>query len=169
MLGTEKVILSEMSVPGTDRRIYTITKKIGMVVTGIIPDGRALVEEARSESASFQESYGFPIPGKVLAERLAQHMFNNTVYPVARPFGCTAIIAAFDDTKGPSLYSIDASGQCYGYFGCASGKGRQIARNEIEKLEPKKQVCKDVAFSLAKTQSSFYTKIVLDCANAMKK
>jgi 20S proteasome subunit alpha 7 len=150
MLGTEKVVLSEMTVPGSDRRIYSITKKIGMVVTGIIPDGRALVEKARSESATFQESFGFPISGKVLAERIAQHMYENTIYPSARPFGCTAIIASFEESKGPALYSVDASGLCYGYFGCAWGKGRQTARNEIEKLEAKKIPCKDAAFSLAK-------------------
>lgn len=28
---------------------------------------------------------------------------------------------------------VEPSGACYEYYGCASGRGRQIARNEIEK------------------------------------
>ena len=28
---------------------------------------------------------------------------------------------------------IEPSGACYQYYGCASGRGKQLARNEIEK------------------------------------
>ena len=150
ILGTEKVVVSEMTVPASDHRIYTITKQIGMVVTGVIPDGRALVERAKEEGASFQKQYGIPISGKILAERLSQYMHMNTLYLWARPFGCTVVIAAFEEAKGPSLFMIDSGGLCYSYFGCSSGKGRQIARNEIEKLVPKNITCKEAAFNMAK-------------------
>ena len=150
MLGTEKIILSEMAVLGTDHRIYSITKQIGMVVTGVIPDGRALIERAREESASFQKHYGIPITGKVLSSRLGEYMHMNTIRLGARPFGCTIILSSFDEVNGPALYMIDSSGQCYGYFGCAAGKGRQMARNEIEKLNPKNLSCKEAALQLAK-------------------
>lgn len=35
--------------------------------------------------------------------------------------------------KGLKLYMIEPSGACYEYYGCASGRGKQLARNEIEK------------------------------------
>ena len=150
LLGTEKLIVSEMMVSGSDRRVYSVTKQIGMVITGLLPDGRCLIDRAKEESASFQKQYGIPITGKVLADRIAQFMHMNTIYLWARPYGCNIIIAAFDEVTGPSMHLIDPSGQCYGYFGCAAGKGRQIARNEIEKLNPKNLTCKEAAFNLAK-------------------
>ena len=42
-------------------------------------------------------------------------------------------MATHDHLKGFGLYMIEPSGQCYEYYGCASGRGKQIARNEIEK------------------------------------
>ena len=37
--------------------------------------------------------------------------------------------------KGFQLYMIEPSGACYQYYGCASGRGKQYARNEIEKTK----------------------------------
>ena len=34
---------------------------------------------------------------------------------------------------GPSLWMVEPSGSCYQYYGCASGRGKQLTRNEIEK------------------------------------
>jgi 20S proteasome subunit alpha 7 len=150
MLGTEKLVVSEMMVSGSDRRVYAITKQIAMVFTGIIPDGRCLVERAREESASFQKNFGIPITGKVLAERIAGFVHMNTIHMWARPYGCTVVIASFDELNGPQLHLIDSSGQCYGYFGCSSGKGRQTVRNEIEKLNPKNMSCKEAAYYVTK-------------------
>jgi 20S proteasome subunit alpha 7 len=150
MLGAEKTVVSDLSIPGTDRRIYSINKQIGMVLTGLIPDGRALVQKARSESTSYYEFHGVPIPGKVLAERVASVIHNNTMRSWSRPYGVVVIFASFDKFNGPALHMIDAAGQCYGYFGCAAGKERQMARNEIEKLSLKDLTCRDAAFQLAR-------------------
>ena len=35
--------------------------------------------------------------------------------------------------KGLGLYMVEPSGTVYEYYGCASGRGKQIARNELEK------------------------------------
>lgn len=150
ILGAEKTILSELTIPGTDHRIYSINNHIGMVVTGVVPDGRALVQRARKESDSFRDFHGIPITGKVLAERLSSFMHTNTIYAWLRPFGSIVIIASYDEYNGPALHMIDASGQCYGYFGCASGKERQMARNEIEKLNPRNLSCKEALPHLSK-------------------
>lgn len=84
-----------------------------------------------------------------------------TLYSSVRPFGITAIIAGWDAEtdvdvdgivgKGPSvgsggrtqgvkqggpyLYMIEPSGSYWGYYGAATGKGRQAAKAELEKLE----------------------------------
>ncbi len=32
-----------------------------------------------------------------------------------------------------SLWMVEPSGACYQYYGCASGRGKQLVRNEIER------------------------------------
>jgi 20S proteasome subunit alpha 7 len=74
-----------------------------------------------------------------------------TLYSSVRPFGITAEIdvdgavgsgpksGAGGKTKGvkeggPYLYMIEPSGLYWGYYGAATGKGRQAAKAELEKL-----------------------------------
>ncbi len=57
----------------------------------------------------------------------------STVYASYRPFGCSVILASHDNIKGLGLYMVEPSGTVYEYYGCASGRGKQLARNEIEK------------------------------------
>jgi 20S proteasome subunit alpha 7 len=57
----------------------------------------------------------------------------STVYASYRPFGTSLILAGHDTLKGFGLYMIEPSGSSFEYYGCASGRGKQLARNEIEK------------------------------------
>jgi 20S proteasome subunit alpha 7 len=84
-----------------------------------------------------------------------------TLYSSVRPFGITAIVAGWDSELevpvdgqvgngpsigaggkaegkkygGPGLYMIEPSGMYWGYYGAATGKGRQTAKAELEKLD----------------------------------
>lgn len=71
ILGTEKIVLNKMMVSGTDKRVFSVTKQIGSVVNGIIPDGRAMMHRAREECEQYEKMFGIKIPGAVLAERIA--------------------------------------------------------------------------------------------------
>lgn len=80
-----------------------------------------------------------------------------TLYNSVRPFGVTAILGGWDTEAslpvdgqvgsgpatatdanaprgGPALYMIEPSGLYWGYYGAATGKGRQAAKAELEKL-----------------------------------
>lgn len=84
-----------------------------------------------------------------------------TLYSSVRPFGITAIVGGWDSDAevgvdgqvgtgptvgsggkaqgvkegGPYLYMIEPSGLYWGYYGAATGKGRQSAKAELEKLK----------------------------------
>lgn len=47
--------------------------------------------------------------------------------------GTSMILGTWSPNKNYALYMIEPSGQCFEYYGCASGRGKQLARNEIEK------------------------------------
>ena len=99
----------------------------------MIPDGRALMYRGREEAKQYLDNFGIKVPGSIISERLANAMQMNTVYSYQRPYGASMIIATHDIMKGPALWMIEPSGSCFQYYGCAAGRGRQLARNEIEK------------------------------------
>lgn len=134
VLACEKLVISKLLVDGSNRRIYNADRHAGVATAGLAPDGRQVVARACDESAAYKRFYGEQIPGHVLTERVANyvHMFN--LYWSFRPFGSTALLATYDKT-GPALSVVETSGNAFRYFGTAVGKGRQAARNEIEKLK----------------------------------
>ncbi|MDI1491201.1 MAG: putative proteasome subunit alpha type-7 [Ramalina farinacea] len=161
ILATEKIITSKLLRPGANRRIATVDRNIGVVSAGLVPDGRHFVSRARDEASSWRSTYKAPIPVKALAGRLGSYVQAYTLYSSVRPFGITAIVGGWDtdaETKvdgqvgigpavgsggkvdgakkgGPGLYMIEPSGLYWGYYGAATGKGRQAAKAELEKLD----------------------------------
>jgi 20S proteasome subunit alpha 7 len=67
-------------------------------------------------------------------ERVGAYVHAYTSYGSVRPFGISTIVGSIDKT-GPQLYVIEPSGAYYGYRACAVGKGRQLAKTELEKLD----------------------------------
>ena len=66
-----------------------------------------------------------------------------------RPFGVCTLLAAFDH-NGPQLYMVDPAGTMHKYYATAVGKGRQAAKNELEKLKMQDMTCKEAVFAAAK-------------------
>ena len=135
MYGALQPQVSKMLVAGSNRRIFGLDSHAGIAVTGLSADGRQLVNRAREEAQSYADSYGSKVVPSILANRLALYMHYFTLHASLRPFGSTALIAAFDeDLKTPELYMMEPSGVCFRYFGCAAGKGAQAAKTELEKV-----------------------------------
>jgi len=149
VFAVEKIIQSKLLEPGSNRRILTIDKHIGMVAAGLVPDARQIANRARKEAAGYKDFYDDEIPIRVLNERVSNFVQMYTLYAYIRPFGCAAIIGGID-RKGPQLYMIEPSGISWGYFGCAAGKAAQAAKTEIEKLDLKKLTCEEAVIEAAK-------------------
>ncbi|KAF3911122.1 hypothetical protein AA313_de0207130 [Arthrobotrys entomopaga] len=146
ILACEKLITSKLLVPGSNKRISTVDRHIGIVrptsfpeippsiaTSGLIPDGKHFINRARDEAISWRRNFKDSVPIASLADRMGSYAQAYTLYSSVRPFGITAIVAGGDD-DGPGLYMIEPSGLYWGYFGAATGKGRQAAKSEIEKL-----------------------------------
>lgn len=133
VFAVEKLITSKLLVPKKNTKIQVIDRHIGCVYSGLIPDGRHLVNRGREEASNFKKSYGKPVPVPVFADRLGQYVQAHTLYNSVRPFGVSAIFGGID-AEGPHLYMLEPSGAYWGYKGAATGKGRQSAKAELEKL-----------------------------------
>lgn len=161
VLAVEKIISSKLLKPGANKRISSVDRNVGVVSSGLVPDGRHFVSRARDEASSWRSTYKGPIPIAALASRLGGYVQAYTLYSSVRPFGITAIVGGWDSEAelpvdgqvgsgpkvgsggkvegakagGPGLYMIEPSGLYWGYYGAATGKGRQTAKSELEKLD----------------------------------
>ncbi|KIP12651.1 hypothetical protein PHLGIDRAFT_27089 [Phlebiopsis gigantea 11061_1 CR5-6] len=134
VLAVEKIIHSKLLVPEANRRIQNLDKHLGMATSGFQADGRSLANRGRDEATSYRDYYRQPSPVKEVVNRLSMYVQAYTLYSSVRPFGVSAIIGGVDKT-GPRLFIVEPSGVAYGYHGAAVGKGRQLAKTEIEKLK----------------------------------
>ncbi|KAH9965725.1 20S proteasome subunit [Russula dissimulans] len=149
VLAVEKLVHSKLLVPGANRRIQTIDRHIGLAGSGLLADGRHLANRARDEAANYRDNYRQPTALKALSDRLSLYVQAYTLYSSVRPFGCSTIIGGVDN-NGPSIYVIEPSGVFYGYHGAAVGKGRQLAKTELEKLKLSELSTREAVFEAAR-------------------
>ncbi|KAL4075974.1 proteasome subunit alpha type-3 [Scleroderma citrinum] len=134
VLAVEKLIHSKLLVPGANRRIQAIDRHIGMATAGLLADGRNIANRARDEGANIRSIWREAPTVQRITERIALYAQAYTLYSSVRPFGISTIFGGVDKT-GPSLYVVEPSGVSLGYHGAAVGKGRQLAKTELEKLK----------------------------------
>eukprot|EP01012_Entosiphon_sulcatum_P034311 TRINITY_DN43496_c0_g1_i1.p1 TRINITY_DN43496_c0_g1~~TRINITY_DN43496_c0_g1_i1.p1 ORF type:complete len:245 (-),score=35.84 TRINITY_DN43496_c0_g1_i1:76-810(-) len=142
VLATEKILASRMLVEGSSKRTFAVDEQAGVAVVGLLADGRAAANKARSECADYRKYYGVPIDGHVLADRIAMTIHMCTTYWRMRPYGCALLVASYAE-DGPQLYMVDPSGAAWGYHGCALGKGKQVAKTELEKTKLGELTCRE--------------------------
>lgn len=148
VLAVEKIHSSRMLENGSNNRIHAVDLQAGVCICGMLPDGRAIIQRARAEAESSRESFSTPILGSTLASRLGEFMHAYTTHYYYRPFGCSPIIASYAD-DGPQLYVCDPSGTVAGYYGAALGKGKTIAKTELEKIDFANLTCEEAVTKLA--------------------
>jgi 20S proteasome subunit alpha 7 len=151
VLGVEKILMSKLLKPGSNKQIATLGEHQGMVFSGWAPDARQLVAQGRHEIQNYKDTFGICIPPALLAERLAQYVHYFTLHGGLRPFGIGAMVCGYDaETKTHALHMIEPNGVQYRYFGAALGKGRMGAKTEIEKLDLKNITCREALKHIAK-------------------
>jgi len=150
VFGVEKQVISPMIVEGSSSRIFTVGRNAGMAIAGVMADARQLVNRARKEANEWRSMYLDPIPPKILNERISAYVQFYTLFAHLRPFGCSALIAGYDERDGAKLYMVDPSGVSYGYYGASIGKNKSAAKTEIEKLNLKELSCKEAIVEVSK-------------------
>jgi len=136
---TSKKVEDKLIDASSVTRMHTITPTIGVVMTGRVPDARALVYKARSIAADFEFDNGYSVPVRHLSNELANYNQVFTQHAYKRVPGCSVMLAAIDDELGPRLYLVDPAGACYGYKAAATGNKEQEAMSTLEKLMKEKE------------------------------
>lgn len=130
VLAVEKIIGSKLLKPGANKRIATVDRNVGIVTSGLLPDGRHLTSRARDEASSWRRTYKGPIPTSALAGRLGGYVQAYTLYSSVRPFGVTAIMGGWDSELELGVDGQVGAGPSTGGGGkiTVDDKGEKISR-----------------------------------------
>jgi proteasome alpha subunit len=113
-------------------KIYQIDTHIACVATGLVADGRHLVEIAREEAQWNKVRYDEPISVKELVNILCEYKHMYTQFDGVRPFGVVLLVGGID-TAGKHLFSTDPSGAYLGYKAVCEGKKSSDAMTQFTK------------------------------------
>ncbi|MCX6670613.1 MAG: archaeal proteasome endopeptidase complex subunit alpha [Euryarchaeota archaeon] len=113
-------------------KIYQIDTHIACVATGLVADGRHLVEIAREEAQWNKVRYDEPISVKELVNILCEYKHLYTQFDGVRPFGVVLLVGGID-SSGKYLFSTDPSGAYIGYKAICEGKKSDDAMTQFTK------------------------------------
>eukprot|EP00246_Nothoceros_aenigmaticus_P014652 TRINITY_DN5737_c0_g1_i1.p1 TRINITY_DN5737_c0_g1~~TRINITY_DN5737_c0_g1_i1.p1 ORF type:complete len:247 (-),score=46.61 TRINITY_DN5737_c0_g1_i1:414-1154(-) len=130
---TQKKVPDKLLDQASVTHLFTVTKDIGLLATGMQADSCSLVQHARKEASEFRFNMGYEIPVNYLASRLADKSQVYTQHAYMRPLGVAAMIIGIDDELGPQLFKCDPAGHFVGYKATSAGLKEQEAVNFLEK------------------------------------
>ncbi|KAH8357224.1 proteasome subunit alpha type-2 [Drosophila takahashii] len=132
VIATENKHKSPLYEEHSVHRVEMIYKHIGMVYSGMGPDYRLLVKQARKIAQTYFLTYKEPIPVSQLVQRVATLMQEYTQSGGVRPFGVSLLICGWDNGR-PYLYQSDPSGAYFAWKATAMGKNAVNGKTFLEK------------------------------------
>ena len=128
-------------------KVFKIDDHIGMVTSGLVADGRTLVDETRNEAQKYLMTYDEEIPPSVLAKFVSDRCQQFTQYGGVRPYGVSTIAGGVKDGE-PIVYQTDPSGALIQWNAISIGKNGQDISDFLEE-EWEEDLSKDEAIELA--------------------
>lgn len=149
---TQKKVSDKLIDPTSVTRVFKITKYIGMLVTGLMPDARSMVQQARQQAAEFRFKFGYEMPVDYLARTMADKAQVYTQHAYMRPLGVVPILIGVDEERGPQLFKVDPAGYFVGYKATSVGAKETEATTLLEKkIKAKPEMTYDEAVQTAIT------------------
>lgn len=132
VLATENKQKSILYEEHSVHRVEMITDHIGMIYSGMGPDYRLLVRQARKMAQNYYLTYREPIPTSQLVQRVATVMQEYTQSGGVRPFGVSLLICGWDNDR-PYLFQCDPSGAYFAWKATSMGKNSINGKTFLEK------------------------------------
>jgi proteasome alpha subunit len=120
LLVADKRVSERLIISKSVEKIFQIDNHIAAAATGIISDGRILVERAQVTAQQHKVTFDEPIDIKSLVKEICNVKQAYTQYGGARPFGVSILFGGFDDE--PRLFVTDPTGIFFEYKATAIGE-----------------------------------------------
>ncbi len=112
-------------------KVFKVDDHVGIATSGLVADGRTLVDETREEAQRYLMTYDEAIPTNVLAKFVADRCQQFTQYGGVRPYGVSTLSGGVKDGS-PKVYQTDPSGTLNQWTAVAIGKGGEEATEHLE-------------------------------------
>ncbi|MFH0961827.1 MAG: archaeal proteasome endopeptidase complex subunit alpha, partial [archaeon] len=147
VMAADKRITNLLMVPSSIEKIYKIDTHIAIATSGLVADGRKIVDETRVESQRNKIVYGEPIDVVNVVRYVCDMSQLFTQYGGLRPFGVSLLIGGVNGGK-PRLFETDPSGTPTEWKATTLGEGRAEIMEILEK-EHRDGMSSDEAAGLA--------------------
>ncbi|KKN60544.1 hypothetical protein LCGC14_0530820 [marine sediment metagenome] len=111
-------------------KIFQVDDHIGVAISGLHADSRALVNYARVQAQSFRLTYDEPVRLNLLAKTIADMAQQYSQFGGIRPFGCALFFIGID-ASGPQIFTTSPSGIYRSFKAYALGSGEAAAREYL--------------------------------------
>ena len=128
LLIADKRITEQLVVPSSVEKVFQIDEHIGATASGILSDGRILIDRARLMAQQHRVTYDEPIDTASLVKEICDIKQSFTQFGGARPFGVSILFAGINTE--PELFLTDPTGIYFQYKATAIGE----AETEIKEI-----------------------------------
>jgi len=132
VIATDKKVNSVLVDNDDYQKIQMITPSTGFIYSGMGPDFRVIVADARKQAQKYFLTYHEIQPVSQIVRHSALLMQEYTQSGGVRPFGISCLVAGYD-ADGPQLFQVDPSGSSFGWKATAIGKNYINAKNFLER------------------------------------
>ncbi|CAM9644609.1 unnamed protein product [Chrysoparadoxa australica] len=143
VLAAHKKERSCLVVPKSVSKLSGVARHACVAMSGLIPDGRMLVDHARAMTIQHWFEFGELAGIESIASAIASTALSFNGYrrededndkSLARPVGVALLLGGWDHT-GPTLYHVQPSGSFTRWRAKAIGKKSDVAEAKIESLD----------------------------------
>ena len=146
VLVADKRIAEKLIVSSSVEKVFQVDEHIGATASGIISDGRILIEKSQVLAQQHRVTYDSPIQTESLVKEISNIKQLYTQVGGARPFGVSILFIGVDDE--PHLYVTDPTGIFFEYKATAIGEAETEVK-EILNKDYKETITCEEAIKLA--------------------
>ncbi len=131
LLVADKRILDKLIVKESVEKVFQIDEHIGSAASGILSDGRILINRAQLICQQHRVTYDEPLDVHSLVKEICDLKQAFTQYGGARPFGVSLLVAGVN--SAPNLFVTDPTGIYFEYKATAIGESEDELKDFLNK------------------------------------
>ena len=143
---TDKRVAEKLIVSESVEKIFQVDDHLGAAASGILSDGRILVEKAQVIAQNHRVTYNEPMMVQMLVKEICDLKQLYTQVGGARPFGVAIMFMGVGDK--PHLFVTDPTGIYFEYKATAIGEADTVVKEFLQK-NYKDNMSVDDGFKLA--------------------